>query len=122
MVLAVARAAQAGGATRFYGVSSAGASATSPAFYSRVKARMEKAVGEVGFAAVHLFRPSLLLGARSESRPGEALAQKLAPALGALCIGPLRKYRPITAADVADAMLMVARSGVVGTVVHDLPL
>lgn len=122
MVLAVARAAQAGGTTRFYGVSSAGASASSPAFYSRVKARMEKAVGEVGFAAVHLFRPSLLIGARSESRPGEALAQTLAPALAPLCIGPLRKYRPITAGEVADAMLLVARSGAAGIVVHDLPL
>lgn len=122
MVLAVARAAQASGVTRFYGVSAAGASATSPAFYSRVKARMEKAVSEVGFAAVHLFRPSLLLGARTESRPGEAFAQKLAPALAPLCIGPLRKYRPITAAEVADAMLLVARSGAAGTVVHDLPL
>lgn len=122
MVLAVARAAQASGVTRFYGVSAAGASATSPAFYSRVKARMEKAVSEVGFAAVHLFRPSLLLGARSESRPGEAFAQKLAPALALLCIGPLRKYRPITAEAVADAMLQIARSGAVGTVIHDLPL
>jgi len=122
MVLAVARAAQASGVTRFYGVSAAGASATSPAFYSRVKARMEKAVSEVGFAAVHLFRPSLLLGARSESRPGEAFAQKLAPALAPLCIGPLRKYRPISAEDVADAMLQIARSSAAGTVIHDLPL
>ncbi|WP_293372620.1 NAD(P)H-binding protein [Nevskia sp.] len=122
MVLAVARAAQAGGTQHFYGVSAAGASATSPAFYSRVKARMEKALAEVGFEAVHLFRPSLLLGARSESRPGEAFAQKLAPMLAPLCIGPLRKYRPISAAEVADAMLLVARSGAVGIVIHDLPM
>ena len=122
MVLAVARAAQASGATRFFGVSAAGASARSPAFYSRVKARMEKAVSEVGFAAVHLFRPSLLLGARAESRPAEAFAQKIAPWLAPLCVGPLRKYRPITAEAVADAMLSVARSGAAGTVVHDLPL
>jgi len=122
MVLAVARAAQAGGARRYYGVSAAGASATSPAFYSRVKARMEQAVGAVGFAAVHLFRPSLLLGARDESRPGEAVAQKLAPLLAPLCIGPLRKYRPITAAEVADAMLRIARTDAAGTVIHDLPL
>ncbi|MBA4284268.1 MAG: hypothetical protein C0434_01895 [Xanthomonadaceae bacterium] len=122
MVLAVARAAQAGGVSRFYGVSAAGASATSPAFYSRVKARMEQAVGAVGFTAVHLFRPSLLLGARSESRPAEAFAQTLAPLLAPLCIGPLRKYRPITADAVADAMLRIARTDAAGTVIHDLPL
>lgn len=122
MVLAVARAAQASGATRFFGVSAAGASTTSPAFYSRVKARMEKSVSEAGFAAVHLFRPSLLLGARSESRPAEAFAQRIAPWLAPLCVGPLRKYQPITAEAVAKAMLTIAQSDQAGVHVHDLPL
>ncbi len=122
MVLAVARAAQAGGATRFFGVSAAGSSATALTFYSRLKARMERDVAAVGFKATHFFRPSLLLGARSESRPAEALGQTLAPLLAPLCVGPLRKYRPITAEDVADAMLLIARGDQAGTRVHDLPL
>lgn len=122
MVLAVARAAQAGGVARFFGVSAAGASATSPAFYSRVKARMEHDVAAIGFAETHFFRPSLLLGVRGESRPAEALAQKLSPLLAPLCIGPLRKYRPIAATEVADAMLLKARQSGSGVQVHDLPL
>lgn len=122
MVLAVARAAQAGGATRFFGVSAAGASATSPAFYSRLKARMERDVAAIGFESTQFFRPSLLLGARSESRPAEALSQKLAPLLAPLCIGPLRQYRPITAQEVADAMLLKARATGSGVQVHALPL
>ncbi|WP_428381128.1 NAD(P)H-binding protein [Nevskia ramosa] len=122
MVLAVARAAQASGVTRFFGVSAAGVSPTSLAFYSRLKARMEQDVAAVGFASTQFFRPSLLLGARSESRPAEAFGQKLAPLLAPLCVGPLRKYRPITAEEVADAMLLKARSEQAGTRAHDLPL
>ena len=122
MVLAVARAAQAGGATRFFGVSAAGTSARAMTFYSRLKARMEHDVAEVGYTATHFFRPSLLLGARTESRPAEALGQTIAPLLAPLCIGPLRKYRPITAAEVADAMLLIARRHSSGVQVHDLPL
>lgn len=122
MVLAVARAAQAGGATRFFGVSAAGTGATAMTFYSRLKARMERDVAQVGFAATHFFRPSLLLGARVESRPAEAFGQAVAPLLAPLCIGPLRKYRPITAAAVADAMLLIARGDQRGTRVHALPL
>lgn len=122
MVLAVARAAQAGGTTRFFGVSAAGSSSTALTFYSRLKARMERDVAAVGFKATHFFRPSLLLGARSESRPAEALGQAVAPLLAPLCIGPLRKYRPIPAEEVADAMLLIARSEQTGLRVHDLPL
>ena len=122
MVLAVARAAQASGVKRFFGVSAAGVSPTSLAFYSRLKARMEQDVAAVGFASTQFFRPSLLLGARSESRPAEAFGQKLAPLLAPFCVGPLRKYRPITAEEVADAMLLKARQSASGVQVHDLPL
>ncbi len=122
MVLAVARAAQAGGVKRFFGVSAAGTSANALSFYSRLKARMEQDVAAVGFESTQFFRPSLLLGARSESRPAEAFGQKLAPLLSPLCVGPLRKYRPITAEEVADAMLLKARQSANGVQVHDLPL
>ncbi len=122
MVLAVARAAQASGVTRFFGVSAAGTSASSLSFYSRLKARMERDVAAIGFATSHFFRPSLLLGARTESRPAEALGQKLAPLLAPLLIGALRQYRPITAEEVADAMLLKARGTDSGVQVHALPL
>lgn len=122
MVVGLARAAQAEGARQFLVVSAAGASARSPAFYSRVKARMEAAVAAAGYACVHIVRPSLLLGARSESRPAEALAQRIAPWLAPLCIGPLRKYRPISGEDVATALRQLAKSGASGVHVHDLPL
>ncbi|HEY0975439.1 MAG TPA: NAD(P)H-binding protein [Solimonas sp.] len=121
MVVDLARTGHAAGAQQFLVVSAVGASALSPAFYSRVKGRMEAAVSEVGFEAVHILRPSLLLGQRAEKRPGEAWAQKLSPYLRPLFAGPLSRYQPVEAADVAEAMLGLALRGQRGVHVHHLP-
>lgn len=122
MVVELARASRAAGARHFLVVSAVGASERSAAFYSRVKGRMEAAVSALDFEAVHIVRPSLLLGARAESRPGEALAQKVMPALAPLLRGPLEKYRAVEAADVAEALLRLALRGDRGVHVHHLPL
>ena len=122
MVVALARAARAAGAQQFLVISAVGASEHAMAFYSRVKGRMEAAVSALGFAAVHILRPSLLLGERSELRRGEALAQRAAPLLAKLTRGPLQRYRPVTADEVAEAMLRIALRGERGVHVHHLPL
>jgi uncharacterized protein YbjT (DUF2867 family) len=93
MVVDLARAAHQAGAKRFLVVSAVGASERAAAFYSRVKGRMEKAVGAVPFEALHIVRPSLLLGARAERRPAERLGQIVAPWVSPLLPGPLAKYR-----------------------------
>jgi len=103
-------------------VSAVGASLKSPAFYSRVKARMEQAVSDLPFEAVHVVRPSLLLGARAQFRPAERAATLLAPLLAPLLLGPLKKYRPARAADVAAAMVKLAWTRAKGAHVHHLPL
>ncbi len=123
MVLEFARLAHRAGATRLFVVSSLGASLQSPSFYSRTKARMEAAVAEIGFDTVQIVRPSLLLGERSESRPLEALGQRVAPLLAPLLRGPLAAYRAIDAGDVADALLQLAADGSArGLQIHTLPL
>lgn len=122
MVVALARAAHRAGAKRFLVVSAVGASEHAAAFYSRVKGRMEKAVRELPFEAVHLVRPSLLLGDRAERRPGEQAAQVLAPWLSPLLRGPLAKYRAIPADEVAAALVTLARRPAKGAHVHHLPL
>jgi uncharacterized protein YbjT (DUF2867 family) len=122
MVVELAQATRAAGAHQFIVVSAVGASRHAAAFYSRVKGRMEAAVSVLGFDAVHVVRPSLLLGERDESRPGEALAQKLAPALSPLLVGPLKRYRPVDADEVAEAMVRVALGGQAGVHIHHLPL
>jgi uncharacterized protein YbjT (DUF2867 family) len=123
MVVDLARAAKAAGAKRFLVVSAVGAAPSFPApFYSRVKARMEQAVSEIGFEAVDVVRPSLLLGARGERRLAEDLAQKLAPMLAPLFIGPLKKYRPVPADAVAAALEQLAARPSQGVRIHHLPL
>ena len=122
LVLDLARAARAAGATRFYVVSAAGAGLNASTFYSQVKGRMERDVATLGYEAVHIVRPSLLLGARAESRPGESIAQALSPLLAPLCVGPLLKYRPIRIDDVASALHTLAQRGEPGVHIHHLPL
>jgi uncharacterized protein YbjT (DUF2867 family) len=122
LVLAFARAARAAGARRFIVVSSIGAAPSAMSFYLRVKSRMEEAVAEVGFDAVHVLRPSLLLGDREEVRVGERVAQILLPRLAPLMRGPLSNYRPVSAPDVAASMRVAARMESKGLHVHATPL
>lgn len=122
MVVDLARATHAAGAQQFIVISAVGASEHALAYYSRVKGRMEAAVRAVGFEAVHIVRPSLLLGERREFRRGEAYAQRFAPLLAKLAAGPLQRYRPVQADEVAEAMLRLALRGERGAHVHHMPL
>lgn len=122
MVVDLARAAKQAGAKQFLVVSAAGSSVRSPSFYSRVKARMEQAVSEVGFATTHILRPSLLLGVRDEFRPAERVGQLAAPILKRVMLGPLKKYRPVSATTVATAMIALAQRSASGSHIHHLPL
>lgn len=120
-VVALARTAKAAGAQRLLVVSAVGSSLRALSFYSRVKALMERDVSQLGYDVVEILRPSLLLGAREESRPGERAAQRLSLVLAPLMSGPLRKYRPVSANQVAVAMLDLARRGESGMHIRHLP-
>jgi uncharacterized protein YbjT (DUF2867 family) len=106
--LQLGRLARQQGVRQFLVVSALGASPRSRVFYNRVKGELEEALADLGLPALHIFRPSLLLGERSEQRPGERIAIALSRPLTPLLVGPLRKYRPIAAAAVARAMRRVA--------------
>lgn len=110
----LARAASQRGAGRFLLVSSSGADPRSRLFYSRVKGEIEQAVARLPFQAVHLLRPSLLLGERGKARPLEAAAQAVLPRLAFLMVGPFRRFRPIRAEAVARAMVRLALEGETG--------
>lgn len=108
-VVAFAKAAREVGAKTFVVVSSIGASSKAGSFYLRVKGQTEIDVQALGFDAVYVARPSMLLGHRREFRLGERLAIPLFYALWPFLMGPFRKYRAIQAQVVARAMLRVAR-------------
>jgi uncharacterized protein YbjT (DUF2867 family) len=102
----------------FLVVSAMGADPNSRVFYNRVKGEMEEKVSGFPFAAVWVLRPSLLLGERSESRRAERIAAAISRPAAPLMVGPLRKYRPIHAADVARALVTLAKSEGRGGVVE----
>jgi uncharacterized protein YbjT (DUF2867 family) len=118
LVLAFARAARGCGAQRLVVLSSAGASATSRHPYLRNKAEMERGLAELGFPALHILRPGLLLGWRGEVRPAELAGALLMPLVNPLLAGRFAQYRGIAARDVAAAMLGAARSQRRGTTLH----
>lgn len=106
-------------ASQFMVISSMGADAESRVYYSRVKGEMEAAVRQTPFRAIHIFRPSLLLGERAQPRLGEQIAAAALRALNPLLRGPLLKYRPVTSATVAAAMLRAAEDDGGGVRVHE---
>jgi uncharacterized protein YbjT (DUF2867 family) len=106
----VAGLAAAQGSKCFVLVSSVGADHTSSNFYLRVKGELEAAVNGMAFDAVHIMRPSFLMGERPESRPAERIGIAIAKLTQGLLAGPLAKYRPIEAATVSKAMVAAARN------------
>ena len=106
-------------AAQFLVVSSMGADAESRIYYSRVKGEMEAAVQQAPFRAIHIFRPSLLLGERAQPRAGEQVGAVALRLLRPLLRGPLQKYRPVPGAAVAAAMLRAAAADASGVQLHE---
>ena len=107
-------------AAQFLVVSSLGADVKSRFYYSQVKGEMESAVRKVPFRAIHIFRPSLLLGERAAPRLGERIGGWLLALARPLLRGSWQKYRPVAATSVAAAMLQAAKEEADGTRVHEL--
>jgi len=104
-VLNLATAAFKSGYQRFAVISSLGANEKSGNFYLRTKGEMEKALSQIGFDELTIVRPSLLIGKRDEERFAEGLGQILFAYTRFLFIGPLRKYRAVTAEQVVETLL-----------------
>lgn len=91
-----------GGCTHFAVVSSYGADSSKSNFYLKLKGEMEDALREIGLSSLHIFRPSLLLGKRSENRLLEDIGQSLLPLFSPLFPA---KAKPIKGCEVAKAMV-----------------
>ncbi|RYC71131.1 oxidoreductase [Spirosoma sordidisoli] len=109
--LDIARLGLANGAKQFSIVTAMGADTNSSFFYNRVKGEVERDLTALGYPTLLIFRPSLLLGNRTENRFGERLAE------GAMRLfAPLipARYRGVDAAKVANAMRQTAQQGLTG--------
>ena len=118
-VVELAKATSQQFASQFLVVSSMGANKKSAFYYNRVKGEMEEAITRFPFTAIHIFRPSLLTGNRSETRLGEKVGEVLMGGLKFAMVGPLRKYRAVPARVVAKAMLQMAIDNGGGVKIHE---
>lgn len=108
--ISLARCAARDGVRRMLLVSSVGANPQSRNFYLRTKGEVEVALVSVFNGPTHLFRPSLLLGERSEFRLGERIGGAMMTLMSFMMVGRFRNYRPIKASDVALGMIAAALS------------
>lgn len=93
------------GFKKFLIVSSIGANPISNNFYLRLKGKTEKHIKQFPFKCISIFRPSILIGKRSDARPAEKAGQIFMQAFSFLFVGSFKKYHPVKAEDVAKAMI-----------------
>lgn len=102
------------GFRQFLIVTAAGSNANSPLFYNKVKGEVEEKLQKMKLPSLFIFRPSLLLGDRSEFRFGEEAAKALTSFLSFFMVGLKRKLWAIKASDVAKSMFLVAHDQLKG--------
>lgn len=108
----IARLAHMKGVKHFSFVSSMGADKNSLFFYLRTKGMAEEAVMEIPFQSVSIYRPSVLVGDRSDlgqpDRPLESAMQFGLQTISSLMLGPLKRLRPVSAKKLAEYMVFEA--------------
>jgi len=114
LVVRFARLAQGAGAKALVAVSSAGAAPDARNFYLRVKGETESALEALRLRSLYLLQPGLLLGARAQWRPAEALGRVFMPLLNPLLLGRYECWRGVDVEIVAAAMRTAALSGRLG--------
>ncbi|SDB60737.1 Uncharacterized conserved protein YbjT, contains NAD(P)-binding and DUF2867 domains [Flavobacteriaceae bacterium MAR_2010_188] len=104
-----ANISKANGINTFMVMSSMGADENSRIFYNRTKGEMEKEVINAKVNKTYILRPSLIKGDREKTRLGEKIGGAVMDLLSPIMIGDLKKYRPITAKQIVDCMLYLAK-------------
>ncbi|MBT8149173.1 MAG: NAD(P)H-binding protein [Gammaproteobacteria bacterium] len=104
----VAEAARENGVPKILVVSSPNANPGSRNFYLRTKGDLDHAVTELDFEHCALIKPSIIESDRPDFRPGELVASMTLRTL-ATVISPLRKYNPISAEELACAIVNIAQ-------------
>jgi uncharacterized protein YbjT (DUF2867 family) len=97
-----AKAAAENGIPTYVLVSSAGASAKSSIFYSKMKGELDEAVQKLSFTNCVILRPSILVGERENKRTAEEFANRIMKFISRYIF---KKYRPIEGKTVARAMI-----------------
>lgn len=103
------------GSSHFAVVSAIGADSSKSNFYMKMKGEMEDSIKNQDILSLHIFRPSLLLGKRSEKRLLEDIGQFLMPVLSFLFPTDMK---PIYGRTVAESMIYAVKNDIKGTFVY----
>lgn len=112
-----AEIAKENGISTFLLQSSLGADATSNNFYLKVKGETEEIIKKLSFNSFATFRPSMLLGNRTEFRLGESIGKIVMQLFSFLFIGKLKRYKAIHVNQVASAMIRQSKLNKQGSTV-----
>ena len=104
----VAETAAKNGVETYVLISSAGANSKSRVFYTNMKGKLEDAVRALSFKQITIIRPGQLAGNRAEKRKSEKIALSIMYFINKL--GLLKRYKPIQAYQVAQAMINAAEN------------
>ena len=97
--------------------SSLGADSKSTNFYLKVKGETEDFIRQLNFVSFASFRPSMLLGNRTEFRLGENIGKIVMQGLSFMFIGKLKRYKAIHVNQVASAMIKHSTANKTGNVI-----
>ncbi|SHG15245.1 NAD(P)H-binding [Flavobacterium frigidimaris] len=103
-----AKLAKENGAKAVFLVSAIGANAKSSIFYTRMKGETEQDIINLNLDHTNIFRPSMILGDRKESRPLEKVFIGIFKFINPLFVGEMNKYKGIEASDIAKTMVKSA--------------
>jgi len=118
LTLACAKLALDRGCSRAFLISSVGADPKNRSFYLKVKGEIEAELSKLPFQALHIFRPSFLIGKRTENRPLERIFHPLMQSISPLMKAGLEKFRPIEAETVTHAILKATESESIRTRIY----
>ena len=104
------------GVKRFILISAPGADANSRAFYLQIKGRAQEQIEKLGFESLQIVHPPLIRGKREHFRLGESLAILLFRLIPNFW---LKTYRPMSGAQIAEAMTSRAQSPNLGVEIYE---
>lgn len=114
----IAKISQHNKVKQFIVVSSKGANSNSFMFYPKVKGQIEEALEKVGFESLHIFRPSVLMGKRTEFRFLESISKGFLSVFNFAMIGFLKNIKGMPVNTLAKAMIIAAKENKKGIHIH----
>jgi len=88
-------------------ISAMGADENSAFFYNQVKGKMENAMQMIGFESLSIFRPSIIKGARKETRMAEKMGLAVMKTISPFFFGTFKNYKPIHAKIIGRSLMAV---------------